>query len=107
MIWLQNQININIKKFIENLENKYKFIEIFVQELNNDTNQNQNIFNNNNFGMIYDLLNKIIKYSDNVNLIEHTMYFYDVDESIAKLMIENYHNSEIKNIKFKIIFTDI
>ena len=65
---------------------KHKFIKIFITE------SNINIIDieyDNVFSLIYNTLDKIIKYSDNVNLIEHTINFYDFDLTVATFFIEH------------------
>lgn len=90
----------NFGKFwnIINYVDKYNFIKIFLSTVDIDIIGVEN----NNVSIIYDTLEKIIKYSDNVNLIEHIMNFYDVDRTNAIIMLEsteiNLNNNIDKNV---------
>ena len=66
----------NFGKFwnIIGINNKHKFIKIFISDFNIN---NLDIDFNNIFSLVYSTLDKIIKYSDNVNLVEHIMNFYN------------------------------
>jgi hypothetical protein len=81
----------NFGKFwnLISLSDKHKFIKMFLCE--SDINV-VNIENNDIFSVVYNTLDKIIKYSDNVNLIDHVINFYDVDITNAIYMIEGVEN---------------
>ena len=90
----------NFGKFwnIISITGKYKLIQMVIIDLN---------INNYDICSLISILDKIIKYSDNVNLIYHVINFYDVDETNAKniIMGKNYEyddKQEVYNFRHNI-----
>lgn len=69
-------------------EDRYKFVDLFLNST--DINIFIGLEWNNISTLVYNTLDKIIKYSDNVNLIDHVMNFYDVDVINARSIIEDF-----------------
>ena len=78
-------------------KNEYKLIELVFKDLNMDSKVDSKVDSNliqestrNDFiGNIYNLIDKLIKYADNIDMLNHVIKFYTLSDEYAKNMIDN------------------